>query len=177
MPIYEFYCEHCNTIFNFFSRNINTKKQPPCPRCSKKLKRQISLFACIDKSRQEKGIEDIPVDEGRLENAITRLASEAGSVNDEDPRTAANLMRKFSEMTGVKLGDGIQEALKRMEAGEDPEKIEAEMGNILESEDPFQPQASKGKKDINHSKMKHCMSFNLPQPTPAHGLSRICSIF
>jgi len=37
MPIYEFYCEDCNTLFNFFSRTVNTDKQPPCPRCRKQL--------------------------------------------------------------------------------------------------------------------------------------------
>ncbi|MCK4728291.1 MAG: zinc ribbon domain-containing protein, partial [Desulfobacterales bacterium] len=36
MPIYEFYCEDCNTIFNFFSRSVNTTKRPPCPRCKQK---------------------------------------------------------------------------------------------------------------------------------------------
>ncbi|MBW2564753.1 MAG: zinc ribbon domain-containing protein, partial [Deltaproteobacteria bacterium] len=29
------------------------------------------------------------------------------------------------------------EALSRMEKGEDPEKIEAEMGDIMEGEEPF----------------------------------------
>jgi hypothetical protein len=31
MPIYEFYCPDCNTIFNFFSRTINTSKKTPMP--------------------------------------------------------------------------------------------------------------------------------------------------
>jgi hypothetical protein len=35
--------------------------------------------------------------------------------------------------------DGMQEALQRMENGEDPEQIEADMGDILENEDPFVP--------------------------------------
>jgi hypothetical protein len=40
-------------------------------------------------------------------------------------------------MTGMELGPGMQEALQRMEGGEDPEQIEAEMGNLLEEEEPF----------------------------------------
>jgi len=43
-------------------------------------------------------------------------------------------MRKFTEMTGMKLGDNFQEALQRIEKGEDPEKIEDEMGDILAEE-------------------------------------------
>ena len=41
-------------------------------------------------------------------------------------------MRKLTDMTGLELGDGMQEALKRMDAGEDPDAIEAEMGDLLE---------------------------------------------
>lgn len=47
-------------------------------------------------------------------------------------------MKKLTDITGIKLGKGMEEAISRMEAGEDPEKIEQEMGDILENEDPFQ---------------------------------------
>ena len=26
MPVYEFYCEKCNTVFSFFSLGVNTTK-------------------------------------------------------------------------------------------------------------------------------------------------------
>ena len=65
------------------------------------------------------------------------LAGEAENLNEDDPRQAANLMRKLTDMTGMELGSGMQEALKRMEAGEDPDAIEAEMGDLLEDEEPF----------------------------------------
>ena len=143
MPIYEFYCENCNTIFNFFTKTITIKKQPICPRCQGELRRQVSIFSCVEKSKQEKTLEDLPIDESKLEKAMSKLTTEAERLNEEDPRQAANLMRKFSEMTGVKLGDGMNEALRRMESGEDPEKIEAEIGDILENEDPFLPSGTK----------------------------------
>jgi hypothetical protein len=73
-----------------------------------------------------------------MEKAMQMLSSEAAGLNENDPRQAANLMRKLSEMTGVKLGEGMNEALKRMEAGEDPDRIESEMGDLLQSEDPFE---------------------------------------
>jgi hypothetical protein len=72
-----------------------------------------------------------------MEKAMQMLAGEADKINEDDPRQAANLMRKLSDMTGLELGDGMNEALKRMEAGEDPDTIEAEMGDLLETEDPF----------------------------------------
>ncbi len=145
MPIYEFYCKNCNTIFNFFSKKVNTKKHPSCPRCKGELKRQVSLFSTIERSGKEASTGDIPIDERKLEKAMSSLAAEAENMSGEDPRQAADFMRKFSDMTGVKLGDGMQEALKRMEAGEDPEKIEAEMGDLLESEEPFLTSGTKAK--------------------------------
>lgn len=139
MPIYEFYCTPCNTIFNFFSRSVNTTAAPACPRCQAPLERRMSLFACIGRAAENDENADLPIDESRFTDAMGKLAAEAEGLNEEDPRQAAGLMRKFSEMTGVKLGDGMQEALRRMAAGEDPDSIEADMGDILEQEDPFAP--------------------------------------
>ena len=65
------------------------------------------------------------------------MANEAENINEDDPRQMAQLMRNFSHQTGLSLGDGMEEALARMEAGEDPDKIEKEMGDLLENEDPF----------------------------------------
>lgn len=141
MPIYEFYCPPCHMVFNFYSRTINTDKIPPCPKCGRaKLERQMSSFAVLrgQKEDQENGLPDI--DESKLEKAMGALASEAERINEDDPRQAAQLMRKLTDMTGLELGSGMEEALRRMEAGEDPEQIEAEMGDLLEDEDPLIPQ-------------------------------------
>ena len=145
MPIYEFYCDDCNTIFNFFSKTINTTKLPKCPQCrTKTLSRQMSAFAIAGKAREDRGMDDLPIDEGKMEQAMHMLAGEAESINEDDPRQAASLMRKLTRMTGLELGAGMEEALQRMEGGDDPEQIEAEMGDILENEDPFQPGSKKG---------------------------------
>ena len=146
MPIYEFYCSDCNTIFNFFSRSVDTKKQPSCPKCKKgKLSRQVSLFAFTGKAEEGGDMDDLPIDESKMEQAMNMLVKEAESINEDDPRQAADLMRKLSDMTGLDLGDSMDEALSRMESGEDPEQIEAEMGDLLEGEDPFQLSGKKAK--------------------------------
>ena len=138
MPIYEFYCEDCNTIFNFFSKSINTRKKPKCPKCKvRKLTRQMSAFAFTGKAKEDSDVDDLPFDESKMEKAMHMLAGEAENINEDDPRQAANLMRKLTDMTGLELGPGMQEALQRMEGGEDPDQIEAEMGNLLEEEEPF----------------------------------------
>jgi putative FmdB family regulatory protein len=145
MPIYEFYCDPCNTIFNFFSKTINTTKIPNCPKCKhKKLERQMSVFSVTGKASEDGEMDDLPIDEGKMEKAMMALAGEAENINEDDPRQAANLMRKLTDMTGMELGEGMQEALARMERGEDPEKIEADMGDLLEGEDPFIMTGKKG---------------------------------
>ncbi len=138
MPIYEFYCQKCHMIFNFFSKSINTEKRPQCPKCqTAKLERRLSLFA-TPRDRGEMDEEGFPdMDESKMEKAMNLLAKEVEHVDEDDPRQAANLMRKLTDMTGMNLGSSMEEALSRMEAGEDPEKIEAEMGDILGEEEPF----------------------------------------
>ncbi|MDZ7697338.1 MAG: zinc ribbon domain-containing protein [Deltaproteobacteria bacterium] len=150
MPIYEFYCEKCHMIFNFFSKSINTDKKPICPKCRKTtLDRRMSIFS---RPRHQDQEDDMPLpdmDESKMEKAMALLVREAEHVDEEDPRQAANLMRKLTDMTGMALGSGMEEALSRMEAGEDPETIEAEMGDILEQEDPF----VMGKKTLKPSRV------------------------
>lgn len=139
MPIYEFYCRKCNTIYNFLSRSIQPDKRPNCPTCKKaKLDKQVSLFAQTGKTKETPDeAPALPMDEAKMDRAMDALAREADSITEEDPRQAANLMRKFSSMTGMELGSGMKEALNRLEAGEDPDTIEAELGDRLEAEDPF----------------------------------------
>lgn len=138
MPVYEFYCKHCHMIFNFFSATIDTEKRPLCPRCRKiKLDRRMSVFSTL---RHRGGEDDMPlpdIDESRMEKAMNLLASEVDRVDDNDPRQAADLMRRFSDLTGLNLGPNMEEALRRMESGEDPDQVEADMGDLLENEDPF----------------------------------------
>jgi putative FmdB family regulatory protein len=146
MPIYEFYCKSCNTLFNFFSKSINTSKTPLCPKCGvHPLTRQMSAFAVTGKAKEDSGMDDLPFDESKMEQAMQMLAGEAENINENDPRQAADLMRKLTDMTGMELGPGMQEALRRMESGEDPEQIESEMGDILGEEEPFLLSGKKGR--------------------------------
>ena len=154
MPIYEFYCSSCHTVFNFLSKRINTEGTPACPKCGKDTSRKPSTFA-MSKNRPEPKAGDGPqapgadtmdpfanMDESQLESAMESLASEADGIDENDPRQAANVMRKLFDATGMPLGGGMQEALKRMESGEDPEKIEEDMGDLLEA-DPFAGEAAR----------------------------------
>ena len=146
MPIYEFYCDDCNTIFNFFSSSVNTEKRPMCPKCNKvTLERLISRFSFLKGAKEQDDVVMPEMDEVKLQKAMSLLEREAKNLNEDDPKQAANLTRKLLDITGFDLGSGIEEALRRLEAGEDPEMIEKEMENVLNEGNLFQasPKAPK----------------------------------
>ena len=155
MPIYEFYCRKCNTIYNFFSRSVNTEKIPLCPSCKKiKLQRRMSVFAKLSGRKEEPGGEELAgLDESKMEKAMEMIAREADGLDENDPRQAARLMRKLTDATGLALGPKMEEALARMEKGEDPDRIEEEMGDSLGDEDLFSlaRKAVRGKKGLRPS--------------------------
>jgi len=158
MPIYEFYCSDCHRLFNFLSRRIDTVGRPACPRCHKaSLQRRPSAFAISRNRAEEKPAEGLPpgFDESKLEQAMSALAGEGDALEGDDPIASARMMRRLFETTGMPLNDGMREALKRMEAGEDPEKVEAEMGDTL-GEDPFAggPEVGTGKV---RSRLRHLL--------------------
>jgi putative FmdB family regulatory protein len=133
MPIYEFYCKKCHMIFNFFSASINVEKRPKCPRC-----RRIKLVRQMSSPKNKGGENDTAMpdmDESRMEKAMNLLAKESEHLDENDPRQAAHLMRKMTDVTGLDLGPGMEDALSRMEGGEDPARIEADMGDLLEGEE------------------------------------------
>ena len=96
----------------------------------------MSTFATIGKATEEND-PLAGMDESKMEKAFEGLMREAEGINEEDPRQMANLMRKFSDRTGISLGDQMEEALSRLEAGEDPDQVESEMGDLLNGDDGF----------------------------------------
>ncbi len=132
MPIYEFYCPDCHILFNFFSARIDTTAQPTCPRCDKpELARKPSRFAMLKHTSND--AEDVTpfdnLDESKLEGAMGTLMQEMGHLeNEDDPRTMGQMMRRFSELSGLEMGDRMEEMVARLETGEDPDSLEQEMG-------------------------------------------------
>jgi putative FmdB family regulatory protein len=138
MPVYEFYCADCHTVFSFLSKTPNTRKRPSCPKCSRpRLERRVSSFAISKGLAEPAGEEALPegFDEARMERVMAEMAREVDGVDEDDPRQMARVMRKLFDGAGMHLGPGMEEAIRRMEAGEDPDKIEEEMGDALEGED------------------------------------------
>jgi hypothetical protein len=73
------------------------------------------------------------MDEEKLERAMMSLAGEMEGVDENDPRAMARFMRKLSEATGMNLGP-MEEAIRRLESGADPEQLEEEMGDLFDDD-------------------------------------------
>ncbi len=147
MPIYEFYCRPCHTIYSFFSRKVAPGATPPCPRCNTALSRQVSSVAYLRHGTSGEGdnddsLGDLPIDEQRMEQAMDAMAGDFERMGDDaDPREAATLMRKFSELSGLRFNGEIEEALDRMACGEDPDEVGEDLDALMESgADPFVPE-------------------------------------
>lgn len=142
MPIYEFACPRCRRIFSFLSKRVNPSHTPTCPKCgSKKLSKEVSRFAMI------KGIAEpaapgtdgpdggppMPdLDDPRVARAMADMERDMEHLDENNPRHMAHMLRKMKDVLPPgTIPKDFDVAIKRLEAGEDPEKIEEDMGDLL----------------------------------------------
>src|SRR5438445_3923046 len=141
MPIYEYACPKCRVIFNFLSKRIKPDRLPSGPKCgNKKMTKQVSRFAMsrglkepAAKVESEGGGPPMPdLDEARVEHAMMELERDMEHLDENNPKHMAHMMRKMKDlMPPGAVPKELDVAIKRLEAGEDPEKIEADMGDVL----------------------------------------------
>jgi putative FmdB family regulatory protein len=140
MPIYEFACPKCRRIFSFLSKRINPDHLPVCPKCgNKKLDKQVSRFA-MTRGLAEPAAKGDAGDEGpmpdlddpRVARAMAEMERDMEHLDENNPRHMAHMMRKMKDiMPAGSVPKELDIAIKRLEAGEDPEKIEEDMGDLL----------------------------------------------
>jgi len=141
MPIYEFACNKCKRIYSFFSKRVAPDKQPACPRCGNpNMVKQISRFAFIkgtSKSETEESthVEESPtsnLDDPKIQKVMSELESSIDYLDEHNPKHLAYLMKKIKEiMPADSVPPELDVAIRRLEAGEDPEKVEEEMSDAL----------------------------------------------
>jgi hypothetical protein len=140
MPIYEFHCSRNNTVYSFFARSaIEPGAVPRCPdNPAYPMRRVMSGFAVIGRAREP--TDDGPgddLDDPRMEAAMAEMEREMAGMDEDnpDPRKMGQLMRRMAELTGERMPDVMEEMIGRLEAGEDPDKLEEEYGDLPELED------------------------------------------
>src|SRR5262249_883098 len=141
MPIYEYACDRCRVIFNFLSKRINPDRLPVCPKCgNKKMTKQMSRFAMSRGAKEpspggdtgDAGAPMPDLHDPRGGRPLMEMERDFEHMDKNNPRHMAHMMRKMKDiMPPGTIPKELDVAIKRLEAGEDPEKIEADMGDVL----------------------------------------------
>ncbi len=143
MPIYEYFSPQTNKVYSFFARSsAYSNSTPRCPDGDDyTMQKIISPFAITGRAKERSedettggmlGDEFSPQQEAEL----MRLAGEMSKLDEEnpDPRALGRLMRRMTEISGEKVPEDMNEMLRRLEAGEDLEKLESEFGDAFGDE-------------------------------------------
>jgi putative FmdB family regulatory protein len=140
VPIYEFVCADCNTVYQFFSKRVDPERIPSCPKdpAHSPLVRQMSRFAMgraasgkngspepSPETGGEMGQGGSDFDDPRVEAKMMDLMSRMESMDENDGKSMGRMMRELTSITGEGADDpAMNEAIRRLESGEDPEKVE-----------------------------------------------------
>jgi putative FmdB family regulatory protein len=142
MPIYEFACPKCRVVFNFLSKRVQPDRLPVCPKCgNKEMTKQMSTFAMPRRGKEpadgnaEAANEDGSMpnfDDPRIMKAMSEMERDMTHLDENNPKHMAHMMRKMKDiLPSGAVPKELDIAIRRLESGEDPEKIEADMGNLL----------------------------------------------
>jgi hypothetical protein len=137
MPIYEFYCPDNNKIYSFFARSLAySGVTPRCPDGDElPMQRQISDFAITGKAKENPELSAEGGDDPRLEAALAQMEREMTGLDTDnpDPKMLSRMMRRMAELTGEKIPGQMDEMMRRMEAGEEIERLEAEYADSFDA--------------------------------------------
>ena len=134
MPIYEYYCPDNNTIYQFYAKTLaQGQTVPKCPHNPAfRMRKLVSAFAVTGRAKEEPagrapgGSEG--ADDPRMEAAMAAMEREFSSVDENDPRAIARMMRRMSELTGEKIDPQMEEVVRKLEEGADPDSLEDQLG-------------------------------------------------
>ncbi len=99
MPIYEYQCEDCGRVSEFFILKSDEAFIPQCKRCkSKKMSRILSRVRVI---RSE---------ESRLESLAD--PSKWGDLDERDPKSMARWMKRMGKELGEEMGEDVDQMVE-----------------------------------------------------------------
>jgi hypothetical protein len=77
-------------------------------------------------------------EDAKMEAAMGAMEKEFSSVDENDPKAMARMMRRMSEVTGEKIDGEMEEVVRKLEEGADPDSLEEQMGGEAPGEpDPY----------------------------------------
>jgi hypothetical protein len=148
MPIYEYYCPDNHTIYQFYAKTLaQGQTTPKCPENPKfRLKKVVSAFAITGGGAKDETAEAKPggagvdvAEDAKMEAAMGAMEKEFSNVDENDPKAMARMMRRMSEVTGEKFEGEMEEVVRKLEEGADPDSLEDQLGGDESGggEDPY----------------------------------------
>ena len=128
MPIYEFYCPDNHKIYSFLARSLAYReKTPSCPDDPKfRMEKRVSRFAFVHGVGEVAASDPLAgMDESKMESFMAEMERDMAGMDESnpDPRQMGRMLRKMTDAMGEKTPPEMREMIKRLEAGEDPEKL------------------------------------------------------
>lgn len=72
------------------------------------------------------------MDDPRVMRAMSEMERDMSQMDENNPKHMAQMMRKMKDILPAgSIPKEFEVAIKRLESGEDPEKIEADMGDVF----------------------------------------------
>jgi hypothetical protein len=147
MPIYEYYCPDNNRIYQFFARTLaQGRTVPPCPDNPKyRMRKVLSRFAVGGAGQSPGGAQEAPSgggpEDARMEAAMGAMEREMAGVDESDPRAMGRMIRRMAEISGEKIDGDMEEVVRKLEEGADPDSLDSEFGADLRDENVEGPAA------------------------------------
>ncbi len=171
MPIYEFYSSETSKIYSFFARSsVHANETPLCPDGARySMKKLVSGFSITGNRKEpnaEESIEGMDQEDpfsGMSEaqtNAMMQEMEGAMQGMDEDnpdPRQMGNLMRRMCELTGEKMDEPMEEVVRKLEEGMNPDELEDRMGDFMGEDEGDSPSESNDKNEGTKAKLRRLM--------------------
>jgi hypothetical protein len=136
MPIYEYYCPDNHTVYQFYAKTLaQGRTVPPCPDNPKYLMRKVVSSFAVTKGGKSEDAPAAPApvggdaaEDARMEAAMGAMEQEFASVDENDPRAMGRMMRRMAELTGEKIDGEMEEVVRKLEEGADPDTLEEALG-------------------------------------------------
>ena len=141
MPIYEYACSDCRLVFSFLSKRINPESAPACPKChGTNMTKQVTAFAYLSGNASGAELDDTADDpaggpdltDPKVARAMRDLERDMAGIDENNPRHMAHVLNKMKDIMPVdQMPKELNDAIRRMERGEDLDAIERSMGEEL----------------------------------------------
>ena len=99
------------------------------------MERMLSNFAVTGRAKEGHAADESA--DPQIERMMAEMEREMSGLDESnpDPRMLGRMLRKMSQATGQGVPAEMEQMIRRLESGEDPEKLEEEFGGAFDSMD------------------------------------------